>query len=254
MNNRIQITILGSGTMPPTKERNPAGFLVKIGKNFILLDAGHGTMRRLTDYGYNIQDIDVVFISHFHTDHFGDAFNLIHSRWVDDTYNYRPNKGITVIGPNGLKKRFKLWRKIYWIEPQEHYPVNFFEGPRKKQYQGINIEIFPVKHVRWFKSVGIIIKHKGKKIVYTGDIGSDHNFKKITKVCQNADLLITEVSYKHQTPNHYTIGQVRDLADQANIKRVLVVHIRPQHLKNVEDACKKDNRFILGVDGKKIKI
>jgi ribonuclease BN (tRNA processing enzyme) len=237
MSKQIKLTILGSGTMPPTKERNPSGFLVEIDKKYFLLDAGHGTMRRLTDYGYNIQDIDLLFISHFHTDHFGDAFNLIHSRWVDDNYNRRLHKSLVVMGPEGIEKRFKLWREIFWVEPNEYYPVKFLEGPRKKKIGDISLEIFPVSHVRWFQSVGIIIKYKKKKIVYTGDIGSDHDFNKLIKVCRNADLLITEASYKEPTPNHYTIKQVESLARKAKIKKVLVVHLRPQHLNVVEEAC-----------------
>jgi ribonuclease BN (tRNA processing enzyme) len=228
--------------------------LLEADKKHILFDAGHGTIRRLTDYGYNIQDIDLLFVSHFHTDHFGDVFNLIHSRWVDDIYNRRKHKGFVVIGPEGIKKRFKLWRKIFWVEPEEHYPVNFFEGVRKKKISNIRLEVFPVKHVKWFKSVGIIIKYKNKKIVYTGDIGSDHDFKKIISVCRDADLLITEASYKEPTPNHYTIKQVKSLADEAKVKKVLVTHIRPQHLDLIKEACRKNYKFILGIDGKKIKI
>jgi len=254
MTSDFQLTILGSGTMPPTKERNPSGFLVKVGGKYILLDAGHGILRRLTDYGHSIQDPDILFVSHFHTDHFSDAFALVHSRWVEDNYNFRKHKGIKIIGPDGLKKRFKLWRKIFWVEPKEKYPLNFLEGPKKIKIGKINIETFAVHHVKWFKSVGIIIKYQGKKIIYTGDIGTNHDFRELIKICKNADLLITEASYEMPTPNHFTIGQVKELVEKSDVKKVLVVHIRPQHLKRVEEVCKDNPKFILGIDGKKISI
>ncbi len=250
----ISLTVLGAGTMVPTKTKNPAGFLVKAGNTNFLLDAGPGTMRHLTDYNYNIQDVDIIFISHFHTDHFGDAFNLVHSRWVDDNYNKRKNKKITFLCPKETQKRFKLWRKIFWVEPNETYPIKFLEGPRKLKIKNIEIEIFPVKHVKWFSSVGIIIKRKNKKIVYTGDIGSKHNFNDLLKKASNADLLITEASYEKPTPNHYTIKQIKTLVDKAKVKKVLIVHVRPQQEKRVEKIYSQNPKFILGKDKMKLKI
>lgn len=250
----FSLTVLGAGVMAPTKERNPAGFLVEAAGKKILLDAGHGTIRRLVDYGFDFQNIDYVFISHFHTDHFADAFPLVHSRWVDDDYNKKSHNKLIILGPKGVKERFQNWRQIFWVEPEEDYPVKFQEGPNKLSLGEIQLETFPVKHVDWFSSLGIIIKSAGKKLVYTGDIGERCNFQELVEVCQGADVLVTEASYEVPTPNHYTIAQVKELADRAKVKKVLVVHIRPQHLERVREICQKERRFILGKDGLKIKV
>lgn len=251
---KIFLTILGAGTMVPTKKRNPAGFLIQANNKNILLDAGHGTIRRMTDFGFNVQDIDLIFISHFHTDHFGDAFNLIHTRWVDDAYQKRTHKKLTFIGPQSLEKRYKLWRKIYWPEPEEHYPITFQQGPAKLKLGKIQIETFPVMHVKWFPSVGIIIRFAGKKLVYTGDVGAEHNFDDLVQKTKNADLLITEASYEKPTPNHYAVEQVKKLAYAAQIHKVLIVHVRPQHIKQIQKICQKEPKFILGKDGSKLNI
>lgn len=252
--NNFKITVLGAGTMGPSKDYNPAGFLVEVGDKILLLDAGHGIIRRLTDYSFNIQDIDYLFTSHFHTDHFGDAFNLIHTRWVDDVYKRIDHKGLTFIGPAETESRFKLWRQVCWVEPDEYYPVKFWEGPRKFKVGKASIEIFPVKHVKWFASVGIVIKYNDKKLVYTGDIGSDNEIEDLIKIVSGADLLITEASYETPTPNHYTVSQVNELAEKGNVKKVLVVHIRPQHLDSVKEVCRKENKFVLGKDGLQLSI
>lgn len=240
--------------MVPTKKMNPAGFLVEVDGKKILLDAGHGTIRRVVDFGFNIQDIDYIFISHFHTDHFGDAFNLVHSRWVDDIYKGKNHKGLVFLCPPGTEKRFKLWRKIYWVEPNEFYPVKFFEGARKIKIGKIQIEIFPVHHVKWFKSVGIAIKYSGKKLVYTGDIGSRHDFNALVKVTKGADLLITEANYEIPTPNHYTAEQIIKLVLRAKIDKVLVVHVRPHDEVRVRKICQKHKDFIFGRDGLRLKV
>jgi len=252
--NNFELIVLGSGAMVPSKDKNPAGFLVKTAGKSILLDAGHGTIRRLTDLDTNIQNIDYVFISHFHTDHFGDAFNLVHSRWVDDIYSHNKHKKLIFWCPHGTKSRFKLWRKIFWKEPDEKYPVEFREGSQQFKIKDIQIELFPVKHVKWFSSLGVIMKYKGKKLVYTGDIGSGHSFSNLVKITKDADLLITEASYEIKTPNHYTVNQIKELTNKANIKKVLVVHIRPQYEKRVKKICQKEPKFIFGKDKSRIKI
>jgi ribonuclease BN (tRNA processing enzyme) len=250
----FSLTVLGAGTMVPTKERGPAGFLIKVSGKKFLVDAGHGVIRRMVDFGLNLQDIDYIFISHFHTDHFGDAFNLIHTRWVDDTYKGNAHKKLIFFCPKGTKERFKLWRKIYWVEPGEQYPLEFLEGPRKIKLDKIQLEIFPVNHVKWFSSVGIVIKFDGKKIVYTGDMGSSHDFNQLVKIVKKANLLITEASYENPTPNHYTVEQIKKLSNKSKVSKVLVVHVRPQHEERVREVCKKEQRFIFGKDGLKIEI
>lgn len=253
-NQKITLTVLGSGVLAMTKERNPSGFILEADNKKILLDAGHGVIRRMVDFGFNYQDIDLVFISHFHTDHFGDAFNMVHSRWVDDNYAGKTNKPLLFLGPEGIKKRFSLWRRIFWVEPNESYPVEFKEGSFKHKLGNIEIETFPVYHVKWFRSVGVVIKYNGKKIVYTGDVGSDQDFKQLVEKCKGADLVVTEASYEKPTPNHYTIGQIQQLIQAAGIKKVLAVHIRPQNLDIVKKTCKREKKLIMGKDGLKIEI
>lgn len=245
----IRLTIIGSGSMVPTKERNPAGFLLEIDNRKILLDCGHGTIRRLVDYGFNLQDIDLVFISHFHTDHFADAFSLIHSRFVDDLYNKRKHKKILYLGPKNTSSNFKSWRKIFWPEPNEQYPVKFKEGANRLTFGNIQIETFVVKHVNWFQSIGIVIKYINKKLVYTGDIGSDHNFDDLIKTVSNSDLLITEASYEKPTPNHFTVEQVKKLKLKANVKKVLIFHLRPQTEKRTKHLLSRQKDIIIKKDG-----
>lgn len=249
-----KITILGSGTMMPTKERNPSGFLFELGKTKILLDCGHGVIRRMVDYGIDPQTIDAVFISHFHTDHFGDAFNLVHARWVDDIYHKRKQRKLTFLGPQELEKKYKLWRKIYWLEPEESYPLKFKEGPQKLKIDDLTIETFEVQHVPWFQSVGIKIEWSGKKIVYPGDIGSSHDFNDLIWQTQNANLLIIEAGYEKPTPNHFTLKQVEETTKKANIQKILIVHIRPDLAERLQDLVSKEPNFQLAKDGQVIEI
>lgn len=256
MSDKFCLTVLGSGVMVPTKVRNAAGFLLEVNDKKILLDCGVGIIRRLADFGYNLKDIDLVFLSHFHTDHAGDAFSLIHTLWVNDAYenHTKEHKELLFLGPRGTQDRFRLWRQIFWLEPEEFYPVTFWEGPREFNLGEIKFELFEVHHVLWFQSVGIKITYKGKTLVYTGDIGSRQDWQTLVNEVKSADLLITEASYKDPTPNHFTFDQIVALNNEAKIKKTLIVHVRPQQISFVEEKIKDNSQFILANDAQKIEL
>ncbi|MFA6250083.1 MAG: ribonuclease Z, partial [Candidatus Shapirobacteria bacterium] len=178
----MKLTILGSGTSAMTKNRNPAGFVVESGGEIILLDAGFGVIRKLVDLGFDYQKIDLMGITHFHADHFGDAFNLIFARYVDDSYHQvlKP-KGLNVMGPRGMEERLKKWREIYWPEESESYPVKFIEGESKLLVGEIMVETIKVIHVDHFESVAFRLTENGKTLVYTGDIGSRNRMDDLVK-------------------------------------------------------------------------
>jgi ribonuclease BN (tRNA processing enzyme) len=55
--------------MMPTKFRHPSCYFLEVGRKKILLDLGHTSIGRLIDQGIDLHSIDILFVSHFHTDH-----------------------------------------------------------------------------------------------------------------------------------------------------------------------------------------
>jgi ribonuclease BN (tRNA processing enzyme) len=252
----MKLTILGSGVMFPTKERFPSAFLIEIKETKILFDCGHETIARLVKLGVDPREIDGIFISHFHPDHFGDAFNLVISCSVGNGYQKKDNLKLVFWGPEGLQERYKKWREIYWPEPDEEYPLEFFEGPGKYSFNGIEFEIFPIYHVPWFKSVGIRLKANDKTLVFPGDVGSVHNFENLVREVGGADLMLIESGYPNPTANHFTLEQAKDLALKAGVKKTIIVHIQPveSEIQRIKDFVKENEGFVMGEDGMRIEI
>ncbi len=244
----MKLTVLGSGTMMPTKTRNPSAFLVEAGTTRILLDCGHETIRRMIDLSIDPQSLNAVFISHFHTDHAGDAFNLVHSRFVEDAYKKQPSKELIFIGPENIEENFRKWRTIFWPEPKEDYPLKFYKGSQKIKIGELIIETFPIIHTQWFQSVGIKIQAESKTIIYTGDMGGENKIEDLALKMKNADLLITEATYEYPTPNHFTVEQLEELVKIANIKKVLLVHFRPGHDEKVKIILTNKKNFQIAED------
>lgn len=250
----MKLTVLGSGTLFLTKKRFPSAFLLEQGNKKILLDCGFGAIARLSELGLDHRNIDAVLITHFHTDHFGDCFNLIHSRFVGDMYEGKKNQEIKIIGPATIKARFKKWREIYWPEPKEKYPVKFYESKISLKIGDIKIKTFPVYHVPWFKSVGYIINIADKKIVYPGDLGNEHGFDNLARKARGADWLIIEAGYPHPTPNHFSLSQLDELMESAGIKKTLVCHLKRSDEQRVKEFVKTRKKCIIAEDKLKLKL
>ncbi|MDX1811427.1 MAG: MBL fold metallo-hydrolase, partial [Gammaproteobacteria bacterium] len=75
----LSIMVLGSGGPAATFEgRASAGYLIFTdGRPRILMDVGGGTFERLAQSGTNIKDLDIVLLSHLHTDHTADLTPVI---------------------------------------------------------------------------------------------------------------------------------------------------------------------------------
>lgn len=76
----IEVTFLGTVSGIPTKDRNhPAIALEYYGeqKATLLFDCGEGTQKQLMIVGISFMDIDKIFITHWHADHFAGLIPLI---------------------------------------------------------------------------------------------------------------------------------------------------------------------------------
>jgi ribonuclease BN (tRNA processing enzyme) len=252
---KFQLTIIGSGTMMPTKARHPSCYLLELGRQKILLDLGHTSISRLVDQGIDLHSIDTLFVSHFHTDHFADVLPFIHSRWVDDIHHPgKKHKELTIIGPKSIEERWRKLREVFWVEPQEHYPLKFIEGVQTVEIDEIQIELFEVTHVQWYQSLGIKINFQNKSFVYTGDIGGNHDFQNLKQIVQNINLLLVESECIKPTPNHFTIDQIIEIVNDCNVKKVVATHLRDVNLPILKEKIKNHDNIILAKDLMKIKI
>lgn len=251
---KFELTIIGSGTVVATKNRHPSCYLLEVGQKKILLDIGHTSIARLVEMDIDLNSIDILFISHFHTDHFADALPLVHFRWVSGNQLGEKYKTLTIIGPESTKERWKKLREIFWVEPEEHYPLKFIEGVQTISIDDIKIELFEVIHVPWYQSIGIKVCFQNKVFVYTGDIGGHHSAEKLKQMAKNADLLLIEAGYLNPTPNHFTIDQVARIVLEAGVKKAVATHLRDTKVPVLKEKIKGQNKIILAKDLMKISI
>jgi ribonuclease Z len=136
----LDIVFLGTSASAPTAQRAPAALLVRRGGDKLLFDCGEGTQRQLMRSTLGLPELQEIFFTHFHGDHYFGLPGLL------KTFSLRQRElPLTIYGPVGLRELYKsLGRLIgklsYPVELEEVRPGEALE---RNDYR---ILVFPVHH------------------------------------------------------------------------------------------------------------
>jgi len=129
----MKLTILGSGTCIPHKQRGSSGYLLEMSESKILLDCGAGTAWKLQKIGVDYLAIDHIFFSHLHPDHTGDLVPFLFA--TKYSHNRKREKSLFLWGGKGFIKFFDALKKAYsnWIVPK-HLVLDEIRGGSEEFY------------------------------------------------------------------------------------------------------------------------
>ena len=103
----LKIIFLGTSGTVPSINRNPSSILLQYGGQRLLFDCGEGTQRQMMIAKAGFRNLDAIFITHLHTDHFIGLFGLLETLSLND----RKDK-ICIYSPdaNFLSTLFKIFK------------------------------------------------------------------------------------------------------------------------------------------------
>ncbi|MEJ8473223.1 MBL fold metallo-hydrolase [Roseibium algae] len=98
--NEDRLVILGSKGGPAIRPGGPSptSCLLEIAGRTCVIDCGLGVTRGLVEAGVTLKDLDLIFITHMHSDHMLELGPLLHTAW---TTGFQTK--VTVFGPEDLK-------------------------------------------------------------------------------------------------------------------------------------------------------
>ena len=202
--NEMRVIACGTGMPTARPSQAAACFLVELGNgDKFLMDIGAGSAERIAALQIPYNYLDKVFLSHLHTDHFGDLAAI----FVGGALSGR-QKPLRVWGPSGAKPEYgtkyaleALRKMVNWDisgrqglvdERGYHFEVNEFDykGVNQVIYQenGVTIRSLPAIH-SLDGPVSFSLEWNGLKFVFGGDTYPNKWFVKYAK---NADLAIHE--------------------------------------------------------------
>ena len=203
-----KLIVLGSGTPNPDPERYGSGYAVVVNNSAYIIDFGPGIVRRISamsptwggDYpSMELQNINIAFLTHIHSDHSGALADLILTPWIMGR-----NEPLRLYGPPGLNAMSKniteayiddIDYRLYGSQPSNKlgYTTQVTEISKDGLiFKDDNVEVTAFKnaHGDFQNSFGFLFVTKDKKILLSGDTAVSENLKKYGT---DLDILVHEV-------------------------------------------------------------
>jgi ribonuclease Z len=137
----LDLVFLGTSASMPTAQRAPAAFLLRRGGERLLFDCAEGTQRQLQRSVVGLPDIEEIFLTHFHADHFLGLPGMLKTFALRG----REDVPVTVHGPQGLRELFARLKPFLGRLPYKLTTVELIPGDTLERGD-YAIEPFAVHH------------------------------------------------------------------------------------------------------------
>ena len=202
--NEVRVIACGTGMPDQRISQASACFLFEFGNGEkMIFDLGTGSMRNIASLMIPYEYLDKIFISHLHTDHWGELGAL----WAGGWTSGRPGP-LKLWGPSGQTEDMctkyaveHFLKANNWDYQTRAYKINPKPGQiivKEFDYRQVNKEIYNangivVKSIPAIHAgdgpVSFIIEYAGMKLVFGGDTSPNKWFVKHT---EGADFVIHE--------------------------------------------------------------
>jgi len=190
-----------------------------------LIDCGATSLVAMNKLAINLNDINAIFLTHFHADHVGGLpFFVLESHYV-----LKRRRGLTVAGPPSLKSRygnimenaFPGADSLEWSFP---LTLREMEIGKRNEIGNVRVTPFHVLHDdRAGPCLGFRIEAEGKVIAFSGDTQWTES---LVDIGRDADLFICE-AYTRDKPisSHMALSLLEPHLAQIRPKRLILTHM-----------------------------
>lgn len=198
----MTVTLLGTGTPNPRIERMGPATLVEAGGKRLLFDVGRGTTIRLAQAGVSAASVDVVFLTHLHSDHTVGLPDLWLTGWLPPLGGR--STPMRLIGPRGTRAMMQGLATAYAEDirmrtVEERLPPRGVEVDATEfdadqaifDQGGVRVDAFAVDHGGELKpAFGFRVTYGGRAVVISGDTKLSEN---LIRHAAGADVIVHEV-------------------------------------------------------------
>lgn len=239
-----KLTFLGVAAATPAAGEDTASFIIN---DTLLIDCGWNAALRMLDYGYNPAQIDTLFFTHCHHDHYLGLPGILFYRGLGS--NAKQVKApLNIVGPpDDMPLVVEAAQKFL---QDQRFPIHAAVNLHKLE-PGQTVET-PAWRIQTVKSLhgvtGVCSRFTDKKtgvvIAFTGDTAPNAAF---LDLCRGADLLIHEASLSPrvsdaQMASHTDHSRALDaarLAREAGVKQLILIHAPAAHRAASVEAARQ---------------
>jgi ribonuclease Z len=245
----LHIGLCGTGSPMPNPERAGPCNIVVAGDQMFIVDIGEGGGRNIALMGFDAGEIDTVYLTHLHSDHFDGMGPLQLVHWVRGAQT----SPLKVVGPVGTETVVEGLNLAYSIDNSyriAHHGETIVPptggGSEARTFSmseasqiihdedGLRIVAFAVDHSPVEPAVGYRFDYKGRSLCISGDTSRSANLE---RVCDGVDLLVHEALQPTLVKKLAGALQDRDDENAAQIMRdVIDYHSSPSEAAQSADA------------------
>ncbi|MEM6891792.1 MAG: MBL fold metallo-hydrolase [Pseudomonadota bacterium] len=284
MSNSVSVLGVKGGPAIRPGSNMPTSILLQLNEKTILVDAGLGVSKAICDQGIELTQIDAIFVTHLHSDHYLELGPLIHTAWVSGL-----NRALPIYGPSRLA--------LYWaaflqsmeddislrIEDEGRIDLaqlvshQTLQDGETIELDDIVVHVMRNEHPPIYESFALRFETDGKVVVLSGDTAY---MPKMVDFARNADLLVHEAMLvdgvdvlmarqtngderlkRHILRSHTAAEDVGRIARDAAVKQLALNHYVPDGFPEFSDtdweqAVRQhwDGPLLLAKDGSSIAI
>lgn len=217
----MKVTVLGTSSPYPRPGDPCSSFLVDTGEARLWVDTGAGTLAALLQH-CSLEDLDAVWVSHTHADHFSDLAVTYYALLYAGTS--RPP--LPVFGPPGWAERLRafLTHSAGPSPIERAFSVHELADGQTVVLGGAKVVAVEVCHDA--QCFGLRLSSQGRLVAYTADTGPGPG---LARVAAGADLLVSEAGYglaaEEDEGVHLTAAQAGAAAAAAGARQLLLTHL-----------------------------
>jgi ribonuclease BN (tRNA processing enzyme) len=215
----MQATILGCGEA--FDERYPnTSILLRARGMTVLLDCGYSVPPRIWEYVADPDEIDIVYISHPHADHYFGLPALMGRFWEDGR-----KKPLVVLSQPAVLEQIRSTMELGYrnLASRFLYDLDYRSAALGSNVElcGASFDFAQTQHS--VTNYAVRIGVEGRAFCYSGD-GMFTN--ESTHLFAGADLLVHEAYWFEESPVHADIDGLIGMANRQNVRRLALVHIQ----------------------------
>ncbi|BCG95197.1 hydrolase [Mesorhizobium sp. 131-2-1] len=215
----------------------------------IVVDCGLGVTRGLADAGLSLTTLDLIFVTHLHSDHVLELGPLIHTAWTAGLAT-----PVTVFGPPGTGHYWQRFCEALQFDIEirivdEGRPdirdlvsVDEFGEGLVVEERGLKVTALRVDHPPVTDCFALRFEHGGRSVVFSADTAF---FPPLAGFARDADILVHEAMLEegierlvaktgngarlreHLLASHSFAEEAGRIASDAGVKRLVLNHLIP---------------------------
>lgn len=228
----MEIVFLGVGEACDPDNPNTS-LLVKSDRHQVMLDCGFTTPHIYFKTCDNADELDALWISHFHGDHFFGVPLLLLRFW-----EMGRGKPISIIGRPGTEDLVSRAMELAYpgLMPRFDYPVRFIELSSGDESEAVGFLWRAAENDHPEPCLAVRLEQTGKSMFYSGDGRPNPETIRLAAGC---DLAVHEAfRVSGETPGHGTVAGCLEFARRAGVEAMALLHVQRQERAGHEEEIR----------------